>query len=186
METAEEKTLKLVGVETAVHGNPRKPLERAVTERKLCGLWVNKYGQLVTISLEPRQDEDDLLRLMEEVSTPSFPVASAARGRLIDKDGNLVELDDLPRLIKDAKAERIRFYTEREKESGLSAWPGGVRSTGSEATETMNLEEARELADLTARIVANLEIINADDTDLEELLKTTSTIVENLKTTEAV
>jgi hypothetical protein len=51
-------------------------------------------------------------------------------------------------------------------------------------TETMNLEEARELAELTTRIVKNLEKINADPTDLDDMLERTTGIVANLKAIE--
>jgi len=44
-----------------------------------------------------------------------------------------------------------------------------------------SLEDARELAELTDRIVANLEAIDENDNDLEALLERTSTITCNLK-----
>ena len=46
----------------------------------------------------------------------------------------------------------------------------------------MSLEEARELPELTDRIVNNLEIINEDGNDLEGLLEKTNSIVSNLQT----
>ena len=44
-----------------------------------------------------------------------------------------------------------------------------------------SLEDARELAELSDRIVTNLEAIDEDDNDLEALLKQTSIIIGNLK-----
>lgn len=51
-------------------------------------------------------------------------------------------------------------------------------------TETLTLDEARELAELTTRIVKNLEKINADSTDLDDVLERTTGIVANLKAIE--
>lgn len=51
-------------------------------------------------------------------------------------------------------------------------------------TEIMSLEEARELAELTTRIVKNLEKIHADPTDLDDTLEKTTGIVANLKAIE--
>jgi pyruvate-formate lyase-activating enzyme len=47
-----------------------------------------------------------------------------------------------------------------------------------------SLEDARELAELTDRIVADLKTINENDCDLEELERQTSNIVANLKAIE--
>ncbi len=44
-----------------------------------------------------------------------------------------------------------------------------------------SLEDAKELADLTSRIVANLKVIEEDDADLDGLLEQTTAIVANLK-----
>lgn len=44
-----------------------------------------------------------------------------------------------------------------------------------------SLEDAREFAELTNRIVANLEAIAEDDNDLDVLFQQTSNIVANLK-----
>lgn len=44
-----------------------------------------------------------------------------------------------------------------------------------------SIEDARELAELTNRIVANLEAIDKNDNDLEAMLEQTSTITGNLK-----
>lgn len=46
--------------------------------------------------------------------------------------------------------------------------------------EEYNTEELRERAELTDRIVANLETINADKIDLDELANTTGDIVRDL------
>jgi hypothetical protein len=51
-------------------------------------------------------------------------------------------------------------------------------------TETLTLDEARELAELTTKIVKNLEKINADSTDLDDVLERTTGIVANLKAIE--
>jgi transcriptional regulator len=45
----------------------------------------------------------------------------------------------------------------------------------------MSLEKARQLAELTDRIVSNLKVINADGNDLEEILMQTGHIADNLK-----
>jgi hypothetical protein len=56
---------------------------------------------------------------------------------------------------------------------------------GTMNTESMTIEEARELAELTSTIVRNLKTINDDPNspdDLDELEKRTTTIVRHLKT----
>jgi len=47
--------------------------------------------------------------------------------------------------------------------------------------QSMSLEEARELAEFTGRIVSDLNAINADGNDLEEKLRQTGYIADNLK-----
>jgi hypothetical protein len=52
----------------------------------------------------------------------------------------------------------------------------------------MEIEEARELAELTDRIVANLKTIAESgytDSDLDDMVKQTGNIVENLQTIDA-
>jgi predicted ribosome quality control (RQC) complex YloA/Tae2 family protein len=44
----------------------------------------------------------------------------------------------------------------------------------------MTLEQARELAELTSHIVANLQAIDADENDIEALLEQTNRIASNL------
>jgi hypothetical protein len=62
----------------------------------------------------------------------------------------------------------VEFYQESKEKSHM---------------RELTLEEAREMAVLTDRIVSNLKVINADpNTDLDELEKTTSSICNDLRT----
>jgi hypothetical protein len=51
--------------------------------------------------------------------------------------------------------------------------------------EEYSTEELRERAELTDRIVANLQAINADENNLEELLIDSNQIVSNLQVIDA-
>jgi hypothetical protein len=116
--------MKFVSKETSIEGNPKEMLEKAIREGKTVGLWLDKYGEPVTVTLVPRSDhDDDVIRFHEEMSVPSWPICIAVRGRLLDNDGHPMLIGDLPKAIRAAERERTRFYTEREKEFGPSAWP---------------------------------------------------------------
>ena len=100
--------------------------------RKPFALFLSKYGEQETgIFDEPDDAElDETDQFFDEAMCrpkPSFDVCTVREGRLIDNFGNPISLDDLPRLIKEAEDERVRFYREREKEFGPSAWPRGSR-----------------------------------------------------------
>lgn len=97
-------------------------LLKAILEKKPLSLWVSKNGDVVGITLQEAAG-DEAVALTDEADTPLFPVCAAIRGRLTGNDGDPMLMADLPKAIKAAEAERIRFYTEREKEFGPSAWP---------------------------------------------------------------
>jgi hypothetical protein len=126
--------MKFTTVETPIGAHAKEALEKAISERKPVGLWLNKYGEQITVTLDPGEsDESDVIDLGLEMSGskmsgPSFPVCIAIRGRLVSDDGDPMSIADLGRAIKAAEAERIRFYTERAEAFGPSAWPGGSRN----------------------------------------------------------
>jgi hypothetical protein len=103
-------------------------LKRAITNKTPAALYLNKHGEQATVEIERDNSEEDAFRLSQGMDSPSFEVCMALDGRLTDRSGDAISINELPRAIKDAQAERIRFYTEREKEFGPSAWPGGRAS----------------------------------------------------------
>jgi hypothetical protein len=119
--------MKFECLETQIEANAKETLEKAIREKRPAGLWLDKHGEQVTVTFAPQHpDEGDVsVRLQEAMSVPSFPIAVAVRGRLFSNDGDPMSIDDLPEAIKAAEDERTRFYTEREKEFGPSAWPSG-------------------------------------------------------------
>jgi hypothetical protein len=86
---------------------------------------LDKYGEQVAISLANHKDEGDSLRLMEakEAFMPNFEVFCVLDGVLMSNDGDHITLEQIPALLAEAEAERIRFYTERAAVYGPSAWP---------------------------------------------------------------
>lgn len=93
-------------------------------------LAVDRYGELEGWRLlKEEMDEGDIERMQDALlgHEPNFDVCWVRQGELTTAYDEPMSLDDLPKAIAGAKAERIRFYTEREKEFGPSAWPGGSR-----------------------------------------------------------
>ena len=114
----------------------REQVEKAILNRTPFEVFLNNYGEQETLDLGPRdadedEEADDAERLLREMcpgtSRPTFDVCAVIDGRLVDPAGSSISLDDLPRLIKEVEDERVRFYSEREKRFGPSAWPGGSR-----------------------------------------------------------
>jgi hypothetical protein len=113
----------------------REQIEKAILNRTPFELFLNSYGEQETLDLGPRdpdedEEADDAERLLREkypgTGRPSFDVCAVIEGRLIDPTGKSISLDDLPNLHREAEDERVRFYTERAKEFGPFAWPGGA------------------------------------------------------------
>jgi hypothetical protein len=119
---------------TQIEAKAKSELEKAILNRTPCEFFINRYGEQETLDVgrnpDPELDLDDAERLGEEFAlyAPTFGVCCALKGELLGTDGNPVSFDDLPRLIEEAEDERVRFYSEREKEFGPSAWPGGRAS----------------------------------------------------------
>src|ERR1039458_2044542 len=111
--------------ETKLDVNARKLLEKAITQRTPLVLFLDKYGEQVTVGLAPHDPESDAFRLIEQMSlfSPSFQICSSIDGFLTDRDGYPISIEDLPNAIKAAEDERTRFYTEKEKQFGARAWP---------------------------------------------------------------
>lgn len=111
--------------ETKVDANARKLLEKAITQRTPLVLFIDRYGEQVTVGLAPSDPESDAFRLIEELSqfSPSFQICTAIDGFLTNWDGCPISIEDLPEAIRAAEDERTRFYTEREKQFGARAWP---------------------------------------------------------------
>jgi hypothetical protein len=120
---------KVVLAETPLTlASAKEALEKAIQEKQPLNLWVNKHGDLIGVTFEHAgSDEAACIRLTQDAPLgPSFPVCIVVRGRLLTNDGDPMSIADLPKAIKAAEAERVRFYTEREKEFGPSAWPHGA------------------------------------------------------------
>lgn len=111
--------------ETKLDVNARKLVEKAITQRTPLALFLDKYGKQVTVGLAPSDPESDAFRLIEELSlfSPSFQICTAIDGYLTNWDGFPISIEDLPKAIWAAEDERNRFYTEKEKQFGASAWP---------------------------------------------------------------
>ena len=80
-----------------------------------------RHGQL--------DSETDVFQQLLEIaghSRPYFEVCTVINGVIQDQAGDIISTDDLPALLKNAEAERIRFYSEREQVYGESAWPVSV------------------------------------------------------------
>ncbi len=103
----------------------KKLLEKAIANKTPLALFLDKYGEQVTVGLAPRNPESDAFRLIEEMGlfSPSFQICTAIDGFLTNCDGYPISIEDLPKAIKAADDERNRFYTEKEKQFGASAWP---------------------------------------------------------------
>ena len=109
-------------------------VERALQGQVNVTLFLDRYGVECPISLTNHKDEEDSLRLTEARYSPSFEICCVLDGILMSPDGTPIEIESIPFFIKQAEAERIRFYTEREQSFGASAWPGGSRPVEEDKT----------------------------------------------------
>lgn len=104
-------------------------VEAALRDKVVLRLAVDRYGEMEGWRLlKEEMDERDINRMQDALlgHEPNFDVCWVRDGKLERAyNDDPMPLDDLPKAIAEAKAERIRFYTEREKEFGPSAWPGG-------------------------------------------------------------
>jgi hypothetical protein len=95
--------------------------------------FVTKRGDVDAVSLrkEDAENEEVFAHLHEQAETPHFEICTvikgAVQGDLLDCDASRLNEEELEEAITSAEDERIRFYTEREKEFGESAWPNGSR-----------------------------------------------------------
>ena len=103
----------------------QQEVEKAKSEGTLIEVVLNRQGGLQVITIQPSKSrEDDIRQLTEEVAQQgvTFEVCTLIDGQLT-RLGDRIALFDLGTAIEEAKAERIRFYTEREEVYGESAWP---------------------------------------------------------------
>lgn len=112
-------------MEIQLEVNAKKLLEEAIANKTPLALFLNKYGEQITVGLAPSDPESDAFRLIEEMGlfSPSFQICTAIDGFLTNWDGDPISIEDLPKAIKAAEDERNRFYTEKEKQFGARAWP---------------------------------------------------------------
>ena len=105
--------------------NAKELLEKAIANKTPLALFLDKYGEQVTVGLVPHDPDSDAFRLIEEMGlfSPSFQICTAIDGMITNGDGYPISIGDLPKAIKAAEDERNRFYTEKEKQFGASAWP---------------------------------------------------------------
>ena len=92
-------------------------------------VFLDRNGEVDSATLN--QDELDFdtdnisWRLHKEagcLSYPYFEICSVLDG-VIWSGGDEITIDELPLAVKEAEAERERFYVEREQEYGASVWP---------------------------------------------------------------
>jgi hypothetical protein len=102
----------------------------AVDTKQPSLFFIDRQGNIDRVSLCPDRFEgtaveDIHITLLEAAGCgrPCFPICTVVNGVLQDRSGDTIETEDLPALLKDAEDERIRFYSERAKEYGESAWP---------------------------------------------------------------
>lgn len=107
-----------------------KALETGIPEL----FFVDSRGDLDSVALKDhsRAIETIVLELNEQAKTacgsaPCFEICTVIDGEVMTKDAEDLALDELPEALSDARAERVRFYLEREKEFGEDAWPAGTR-----------------------------------------------------------
>lgn len=105
----------------------KRRVETAVQERnKASMMFVNRYGDVneVSASNAPTEIQTVFEQLLEKVDyCPYFIICTVVDGVIDNQIGDVISIDDLPIALKEAQDERIRFYSEREKEYGESAWP---------------------------------------------------------------
>jgi|HubBroStandDraft_5_1064220.scaffolds.fasta_scaffold31968_4 hypothetical protein len=95
--------------------------------------FINKQGDEDSISLrrEDADDEEVFVHVSEQAPTPNFQICTVVKERVLDSNGELLDVNDEPALaeaIQNAEDERIRFYSERAEVFGETAWPIGSRS----------------------------------------------------------
>ena len=73
-------------------------------EKQPLNLWINQYSEVVGAAFQAAEGAQ-----IEAPSGPSFSVCVALRGRLLTNDGDPMSIADLPKTIKAAEAERVRF-----------------------------------------------------------------------------
>ena len=91
-------------------------------------IYLSRFGEVDRCSRDIDDvDEPDYAALAEEALTPYFELCTiGVGGTIINTLGREIELGDADALqdaLDSAIAERTRFYTEREKVYGASAWP---------------------------------------------------------------
>ena len=106
-------------------------VERYVETKQPLMLFVDRYGDIDGVTLRHGQfdNENHAFEELLEIaghSGPYFQICTVINGVIQDQAGDLISTDDLPALLKNAEAERIRFYSEREQVYGESAWPVSV------------------------------------------------------------
>ncbi len=106
-------------------------VERYVDMKEPAMLFINRQGDIDSVSLRPGQhDSDDdgrdiVMELLEHAgcSRPYFQICTVIDGVIQDQEGDVITIDDLQAAVRSAEQERIRFYSEREEIYGESAWP---------------------------------------------------------------
>ena len=106
-------------------------VEKYVETKEPLMLFVDRHGGVDGVSLRHGQfdNETDVFQRLLEMANhagPYFEICTVINGVIQDQAGDMISTDDLPALLKNAEAERVRFYSEREQVYGASAWPVSV------------------------------------------------------------
>jgi hypothetical protein len=164
----------LIHLTSIAHPDAKKPIEYAFKKKAVLRLAVDRYGDLAGWLLEKEDmDEADVERMQDALlgNEPCFDVCWVRGSELLTDDFSPMSIDDLPKAIAAAKAERIRFYTEREKEFGPSAWPEGSRP--------VTLEEATKLMEVSEEITLTNEELKERIQLMEKYLELSSEIAND-------
>jgi hypothetical protein len=99
---------------------------KAIKRGTALDVFITSTGELFGVSLTKRKPTEEDFRYLEEekqmVTKMTFGVCRVRNGKL-ERSGEPLKLASLPKAIEEAQAERIHFYTEREKGNGPRAWP---------------------------------------------------------------
>ena len=104
-------------------------VEKAINGHEAVLLFVDRRGDVDAVGVRDGVGDQDsvFFELAENAQSQGtyFPICTVVNGVIQDNSGDIVDIDELPGALKDAEAERVRFYSEREQEYGESAWPIG-------------------------------------------------------------